>query len=326
MSINYLSPMLTQQLEKQAKGNVDSIVKVNPSQKPDTVYFSGKKVARNTGFAAIFGGILGTVKSIFQPKDSITTKQNIPIEEQVAQKALNELRARARDILDKINQGKELSKEEADIAHIFKFDNPLIRYLFKNDANILEGMKTMFKDISRGDELAYMSIGSYRKEGLNKINSSFLPFFRQAVLDHLNGTKDNSELFNILSDDSYNFTRTCKLSDYIKECSPKSESEAINCWNQIYCDMINPLGPIKDVCANEDELIEVHKNLTKDRIAELIESAKQQANNTKSQLLNKQTLKSAGIGAVIAGGIALAGSLIYKALKANNVKENQSKQ
>ena len=56
-------------------------------------------------------------------------------------------------------------------------------------------------------------------------------------------------------------------------------------------------------------------------ISGVVQNAKlQTGENIKSQLVNKETLKGAGIGAVIIGGITLIGSLIYKAVKNKKVE------
>ena len=309
MSVNNLSPINQKIIEANKEKVSNQQPQVDLSQKPDTVSFSSKKVARNTGIGAILGGIIGGIKGSLKKAapDKLTQDAQAQIK-QGKEKIINNLGNKIADVVSKVKSGAELTTEEKEIAKDFHI-SPFIKFYTEDLLKRYEQLR----DCKQYNGILATLNKIYGSESVIKEK-----LMRQQYYDVFDGKISIDEFNECFAawDDEFktgflNHKRTQEAFEILKKNGTYSENETpfnyINLRNSI-----------------QEKIPEIEKGCEEKYCSKLYQQLEETVKNSVSKVDIKCIAKSAGIGVAIIGGIALVGSLIYKTI--HNKKSVQNGQ
>lgn len=344
-----ISPINQKYVEANKEKVSNQQPQVDLTQKPDTVSFSGKKVARNTGIGTLFGGILlgflknKKVKDIDLNDQLSTDIAPPPINsKRIVDKAklmyikklkiergksASEFWSKILDIVKKISNGEELLSEEIKLAKTFNLDTPLMRYIYLNDKKdadlLIEALKNLEKEQAYNPDKVNSTLISAKTKIVFNQHFVMMPEqirgYARGKIDAANsidlyGDKMKSAVLDALKHEPrYNIDEK----GFIKGCEHLFYNGVQERFERDGSDTLKHLSSLLFNAEDTSNLAEKYVENTLAQVNDKIKSG------IKSEIIKKETLKSVGVGAAIAGSIALIGSLIYKAVK--NKKAEQSK-
>lgn len=273
-----------------------------PQAKPDTVELSTKKKVATTGIGAVIGGLIGGIKANSNKSKQIMASKMQQQLKQGKEQIVNDLANKIADIAVKIRNGVELSADEKEMAEDFSL--PSFIKFYKEGTKPYEQFRN-FKDYRQiVGASARIESGIY----LDMEHQARLHFYDAAAGKM--PLKEFGEHFETWYDEFKEAfqknERVHELLDALKNNTPFEGYEPNDIpmlWGLVRTNAtVVPYGNIGKGCEEK-------------YCGKLYQQLEENIKNSMNTMNKKQIIKSAGIGAVIVGGLALAGTLIYNHAK-----------
>lgn len=306
--------------------------------KPDTVELSNKKKIITTGIGAVVGGLAGGIGKFFIKKSNFIRETDRMIDKEIETQTKNII-GRFYDeiapVFKKVNANQVLSDNEKQLMDSLGYNHPMMKFLSKEQLN-------KFYQIPSKDEIVNGLFHARKNNNFSSYNSaqgnfavSIYSDINDRIIDFVQGNKkysNNEKFFDLLgSEFKEKFSKV--ISDHGKNNIAASE---MSLWcpkvsftstdNGFVCRCIQEGGTeIVGMSKALSGMPGAEGNLNKvlnQRYGKVIDNIETNVKEVVNKKINKECfksgLKAAGVGAVVVGGLILAGTFIHNKLKNNS--------
>lgn len=309
-----------------------------PEQKPDTVVLSNKKKIATTGVGAIVGGLVSGIGKFFIKKFDFTSARKGMVDKEIeaqTKSIIEQFYDEIAPVFKKVNANEVLSDSEKQLMDSLGYNHPMMKFLSKEQLNIFYQIPSKNKII---DSLFYSrknnSFNAYNS-ALGNLGVNIYSNINDRIIDFVQGNKkynNNEEFFNLLGDEfkkklSEAISNNGKNNMVVPEMGlwyPKITFLATDNGSVCHCiqkdgtDIVGMSKALSGMPGTEGSL----NAALNQKYGKVLDSIETNAKEIVNKKINKEcfssSLKLAGIGAVVIGGLTLAGTLIHNKLKNNS--------